>query len=273
MNVRADFQKRYVHTERVYFLLVIFFITSFLTYIHNGKVSSETRSRDLAYNSWVILTRDSDMFREVRTRDILISNSQNDAYETNAGSFYYNTGIRLTYLFQTVSIWPDINTCKVAGHCNLSDVRKHVLSVYPNLDRIPQIATSIKDKRPGDWVAQNLRPGVLSRSKIWDFDIFPMTPSTMVAFIAPYDETKTTASVDFRKLRFVTISSSPKLEFSPSFANVCLARDSENGSPSISKGGLMLTYWKVPVNGKAPGGKSVESPLTVDIRDLNAGSC
>lgn len=273
MGVRASFQKRYVHTGRVYIVLALFFVTFFLTYIHNGKVANETRGRDLAYNSWVILTKDSNTFREVKTRDILISNSQNDAYETNAGSFYYNTGIRLTYLFQTVSIWPNINTCKAVDHCNLSDVRKHVIAVYPNLDRIPPIATSIKDKRPGDWVAQNLRPGVLSKSTIWDFDIFPMTASTMVAFIAPYDETKPTATVNFRKLRFVTIASGSHLEFPPSFANVCLVQDRQGGSASIHKGGLMLTYWKVPITGKSPDGKSIVSPLTVDIRDLNAGSC
>lgn len=269
----SKIMKYYVNADRIRIIVILFFILSFLTFSHNYRLAIGTTDRDFSYNSWQILTKNSNLFEEVKTRDILISSNQNDAYETNAGSFYYNTGIRLVYLFNTVSIWPNYSTCLLEKNCALTDVRHKVITVLPNLERGPIVASSRTQKLVEDWVSMNMKPGALDNSKIWDFDIYLMTPRTMIAFLAPYDESKFSASVKLRQLRFVTISSSSNQEFSPAISNICLVRDSSKGPATFSQNGLKVTYWRVPTIGRTPNGKPTFAKTSIDIRTLNTGTC
>jgi hypothetical protein len=95
-----------------------------INFNHNLRVSNENTGRNFQYKSWQILTREATLFENVKTADIFISNNQNDAFETNAGSFYANTGIRLAYLFNTSSVFPNILDCQFTTNCKLGGVRQ-----------------------------------------------------------------------------------------------------------------------------------------------------
>lgn len=274
MSMRKKLLKKYVFADRILVLLMLFFVVFSANYVHNSKVANETRSRDFAFNAWQLLTKDSNLFNSVKTKDALISSSSNDAFETNAGSFYWNTGIRLSYLFNAGIIWPEYAKCPtVSSGCPLPDVRARVIRTVPNLQRGSFVPVGRNLKQMDDWVNINSVPGALNGIHIWWFDIYLMTPKTMVALIAPFDESALSASIKFKDLRFVTISSAPKLEFSPSMSKVCLVRDTKASVEPIKSNGLTLNYWKVPAVGTAPGGKPITIQKTVDIRGLGAGAC
>ena len=102
------------------FSTIIAFIST-MTLAHNLQFSVETNARDFTYSSWQILTQESDLFKDVQNGDAFLSKSQNDAYETNAGSFYVNSGIRLTALFNTIIIFPEYGKCEESDGCALSN--------------------------------------------------------------------------------------------------------------------------------------------------------
>lgn len=274
MNLRKNLLRRYVYADRFFIFLFIFFSVFFANYVHNSKVANETRGRDFAFNSWQVLTHYSNLFENVKTKDALISSNSNDAFETNAGSFYWNTGIRLSYLFNSGIIWPEISKCpQVSNSCVLPDVRARVIRTVPNLQRGSFVPVGRDLKKMDDWVNLNSIPGALNGIHIWWFDIYLMTPKTMVALIAPFDESAVTASVQFKALRFVTISDASSSEFSPSMSKVCLVRDTQTASTNGKFGGLTMTYWKVPDVGHSRGGKPIAVPAVMDIRGLVAGPC
>lgn len=274
MTVRKNLLRKYVYADRILIFLLLFFFIFFANYVHNSKVANESRSRDFAFNAWQLVTKDSNIFNLVKTKDAMISSSSNDAFETNAGSFYWNTGIRLSYLFNSSIIWPEYAKCPtVSSACPLPDVRARVIRTVPNLQRGTFVPVGRNLRNLDDWVNMNSVPGALEGIHIWWFDIYLMTPKTMVALIAPFDESVATASVKFKDLRFVTISSAPKLEFSPSLSNVCLIRDSQASGDTVRANGLTLTYWKVPISGKTPTRQPAVIPSVMDIRGLAAGSC
>lgn len=274
MKARRKLQKKYVYTDRIIIVLLCFALSMFFNYVHNSKVADETRSRDFSYNAWQLVTKDSKMFKEVKTRDVFISANQNDAFETNAGSFYWNTGIRLAYLFNVNIVWPQYSSCnQVSMHCSLPDVRRIIVKTFPNLQRGAFVPVGRNIKQADDWVNVNSKPGALDKSRIWWFDIYLMTPKTMIVILAPFDESAKTASINFSDFKLVTISKADKQEFTPAMSNVCLVRDTQTSSTSVKSNGLTMTYWKVPSTGHSPGGKPIVVPTTMDIRGLAAGAC
>ncbi len=274
MKVRERLGKKYVYTDRIIIVLICFMLSMFFNYVHNSRVAGETKSRDFSYNSWQLLTKDSTMFKGVKTRDLFISANQNDAFETNAGSFYWNTGIRLAYLFNASIVWPQFPNCRqVTEQCSLPDVRNSVAKVFPNLQRGAFVPVGRNIKATDDWINVNMKPGALDKSRIWWFDIYLMTPKTMIAFLSPMLESAPTASINFSDFKLVTISNADKQEFTPAMSGICLVRDTQSSNTSLKSGGLTMTYWKLPLIGHGPGGKPITVPSVMDIRGLAAGAC
>ena len=201
------------HEARIRQISTVFALIMIVNFNHNWRVSGETTVRNFQYNSWQDLTKNSKIFAGVKESDIFISSNQNDAYETNAGSFYANTGIRLAYLFNTKSIFPDFTDCLLGSSCTLSGVRQRSIAVLPNLTRgtfVPKLADK---SRIDDWVGINSRKGALDQSTIWAFDMFLLTPTTYFSYLAPFLDDETQAKIDFTKLKVVTITSNSKNDF------------------------------------------------------------
>jgi cellulose synthase/poly-beta-1,6-N-acetylglucosamine synthase-like glycosyltransferase len=250
-------------------LFAYFSIILVLNFNHNWRVAGENTGRNFQYKSWQELTRNSDLFREVRNSDIFISTNQNDAFETNAGSFYANTGIRLAYLFNTNSVFPDFRKCALNSDCDLTGVRQKAISTLPNLTRGTYVPRKADITRIDDWVGINIREDALKNSTIWAFDMFLLTPTTYFSYLAPFLENEEQATINFSSLRVVTVTSNAKNEFVPAIAGICLvqAGNSEN------QGGLLMTEWKVPSSAYDPSGTSVIPREILDYREIQVGAC
>ena len=250
-------------------IIALFVVILIVNFNHNLRVSTENTARNFQYKSWQILTKEAALFKDVKTSDIFISNNQNDAFETNAGSFYANTGIRLAYLFNTSSVFPNIVDCQLSMNCKLSGVRQKSISTIPNLTRGTFVPKRNDSQRIDDWVGINSRPGALDDSTIWAFDMFLLTPSTYFSYLTPFLDNEAESRIDFTDLRAATVTNSQSNEFIPAIANVCLIPDGETKTVS----NFLLTYWKVPVDPKSPSGTSVMERESLDFREIQAGSC
>jgi hypothetical protein len=248
---------------------VIFALIVIINFNHNWRVSGENTIRNFQYNSWQQLTKESSLFNDVKDSDIFISTNQNDAFETNAGSFYANTGIRLAYLFNTNSVFPDFNTCTSDSACQLTGVRQKSIATLPNLTRgtfVPKLADKT---RIDDWVGINSKKGALDKSTIWAFDMYLLTPTTYFSYLAPFLEDEVQAQINFSKLKVIMITSNPKNDFGPAIANICLVQESEGRS----KSGMLITQWEVPISAVDPSGAPVTPPTNLDFRQIQAGTC
>lgn len=257
------------HKARIRQISTVFAIIMIVNFNHNLRVSGENTVRNFQYNSWQELTRNSNVFASVKEKDIFISTNQNDAFETNAGSFYANTGIRLAYLFNTNSVFPNFTACTLGSNCTLTGVRQKSIATLPNLTRgtfVPKLADK---SRIDDWVGINSRKGALDGSTIWAFDMFLLTPTTYFSYLAPFLDDETQAKIDFRKLRVVTVTSNVKNDFGPAIANVCLAQDGAR----MGQSGLLMTHWKVPEEALDPSGAFIRLPSSLDFREIQAGIC
>lgn len=240
-----------------------------LNLIHNLKVSNENRTREFQYQAWQTLTKSVSFFDEVKNSDIFISSNQNDAFETNAGSFYANSGKRLAYMFNTSVIWPDFAQCQVIADCKLVSVREKSISTIPNLTRGTFAPKLLASKQIDDWVGINSKENALSKSTIWAFDMFLMTPSTYFSYLVPFVSNEKQAQVDFLKLKVAMVTNKTKSEFRPAISNVCLDKVGEIQGNSSQ----FLTIWAVPKLGIDPSGAPIKSPEALDFKQLQAGTC
>jgi len=250
-------------------IISLFTLILIVNFNHNWRVASENTVRNFQYKSWQQLTKDSRMFENVKDSDIFISNNQNDAFETNAGSFYANTGIRLAYLFNTNSIFPDYRSCAFESACTLTGVREKSIATLANLTRGTFVPKLDDKTRVDDWVGINLKKGSLDESTIWAFDILLLTPTTYFSYLAPFLDDEMQAMIDFTKLNAVTITSNSKNDFGPAIANICLVQDGKK----IAQNGSLMTYWKVPEEAINPSGELTKNRTSLDFREIEVGTC
>jgi|688.fasta_scaffold110309_2 hypothetical protein len=221
--------------------IVAFLFT--ITLAHNFQFSIETNARDFAYSSWQVLTQESELFDNVKNGDAFLSKSQNDSYETNAGSFYVNSGIRLTALFNSTIIFPDYEKCEEYNNCALTNVREKMIATLPNLSRGEIVTPKKKNLIQNDWVQTNLKNKTLEKSKIWIFDAYPIATETFVSYLIPTVETESTLTLDTNNTRLVTIRSKKSPILKPSISGECLIEDKEKNSTDKTK---ILKYWNLP---------------------------
>ena len=237
---------------------------------HNTNVAEEVNTREFVYRSWQILTQqNSVMFEEVKSGDFFISNSQNDAFETNAGSFYSNTGVRLSYMYKTEILFPEVKECLLEKGCDLPSIRERIIQSFPNLKRGDFAPKSIRTKSEEDWINFAIENNYPQVKGLWVFDMFLMTPRTYFMYLVPIMNTSAGVFVDFRKLRATTLTSASVEEFRPSMSGVCLNRS----MPSRNVDGHILSNWKVNEPYLNPAGEIIEPVFTLDMRKLEAGSC
>ena len=266
-SITEQLSAKYQNSFRLTVVTFIIAIVFVLNQAHNGQIANETKGRDNSYYSWRALTAHDSFFSAVSDRDIFISNSQNDAYETNAGSFYHFTGKRLVYLFRTVSVWPEFENCKLESDCVLDRARERVVNILPTLNRLGPDPQNERQMTRNDWVKENLRPGILDRSKIWLFDIFPMTANTLVAYLGQNLDNNLSASINAQELRVATLTRGASLEFRPSMSGLCLEEVPDKEKESKRKFRVDVKLWRVPQNDLA------EGPKVLDFRSLNIGTC
>jgi hypothetical protein len=219
-------------------------ILLFLNASHNILVAEENKGRNFQYDAWDALTAQKSIFEGVKSRDIFISNNQDDAYETNAGKFYYNSGIRLSYLFKTNIIYPEKISCISESECDLLPVKEIATQRLGNLVRSGAGTKTWGDfnNESVDWIESNRAPGVLNNSKVWAFDMFPISQSTYISYLAPFIENRKIPTLDFSKIRFFTVENSTKPLLSPSANGFCFNLKTQY----LSNNGLVVKVWELP---------------------------
>ena len=227
----------------------------FLNASHNILVAEENKGRNFQYDAWEALTKQKNIFVGVKDRDIFISNNQDDAYETNAGKFYYNSGIRLSNLFKTNIIYPEDITCISESKCDLLPVKDIAVQRLGNLVRTGAGTKTWNDfkSKSLDWVESNRVPGALENSKVWAFDMFLISQSTYISYLAPFIENRKIPTVDFNKIRIFTVEKSIKPLLSPAVNNICFNLNTQY----VANNGLVVKVWELPI------------PVTSDNSTLN----
>jgi len=264
----------YVGSWRVGVSNVVIPIVLALTFLHNSIIVEQTKARDLLYDSWEIVTVHTELFNAVQDRDALISRNQNDAYETNAGSFYYFTGKRLTYLYQPQALWPEFGNCLTDSDCVLPPAKTRVLGAIPNLKRNNSFSESLTRNSFGDdWIDQLLKPGFLDGIDFWAFELFAMTPNTSAAYLIPISSTDKTDFLNVNNLSFYTITRNNRNEFTPAFNGVCLREKSLGQFVEVNSNQYFVSEWFLPENGVSPSGERVSDVPQSLIQQQEVGSC
>ena len=229
-------------------------VVLFLTVSHNYAVAQETRNRELNYESWLALHRDGSLFVEMKSGDSAISQSANFAYETNPAAFYVESGIRLTsihpllYLFTAEEL-----ECKENATCELPEIRPRIARELTNMltfDSKRSFNIGV-DKVPteGDFVWRSLRPEAIATSRLWIFDLYPVTSRSFIAFTAPLSSDQLELnSGDLLLVKTEVIEEGFDREnLKPSLGGVCLTEKSE--LRKVSGPGdypLVMSFWKFP---------------------------
>lgn len=229
-----------------------------LTVSHNYAVAKETRNRELNYESWNALHKDGYLFKKMESGDGAISQTVNFAYETNPGNFYSRSGIRLTgiYYFVPGYLYSESEIqCWGEQKCLLPDLRSRITTQLSNSivtdseNKFEKLRSGYGPAEAGDWVQQSLRPDRVMSSKLWIFDLYPVSGSTFVAFTVPLHSDQ--LEVDLAELRFVQLvrlsSDGPQESLKPSLAGVCLTEVPKSqriaGTADFP---LIMTFWKFP---------------------------
>jgi hypothetical protein len=218
----------------------------FLNSSHNILVAEESKGRNFQYDAWAALTKQKNIFEGVRDRDIFISNNQDDAYETNAGKFYFNSGIRLSYLFKTNIIYPEKISCISESKCDLLPVKEIAVQRLGNLVRTGAGAKTWSDFEYSsmDWIESNRMPSVLQDSKVWAFDMFPISQSTYISYLIPFIENRKIPTVDSTKMKIFTVEDSLIPLLRPAIHNICFNTNTQY----MSNNGLVVNVWELPTS-------------------------
>ena len=229
-----------------------------LTMSHNYAVAMETRNRELNYESWNALHKDGYLFENMRSGDGAISRTHNFAYETNPGNFYSRSGIRLTgiYYFVPGYLYSESEIqCWEEEICKLPDLRSRVTTQLSNFlvsdsqDTYEKLKSGYGTAEAGDWVQQSLRPDRIMSSKLWIFDLYPVSGSTFVAFTVPVYSDQ--LEIDLAKLRFVQLvrldAAGPQEIIRPSLAGTCLTEvRGSTRTAGTADYSLVMTSWQFP---------------------------
>ena len=235
---------------------------------HNWIVSGENSARGFQYEAWQTLTKNSNMFDEVEDSDIFVSQNQNDAFENNAGSFYRNTGIRLAYMYNTKTIFPNFSECLIESNCKLTEIRKKTFKTLSNLTR-GFVPLKVGEVENSDWVNFNISSGLDKIQTIWAFDVFLLTPGTYVSYLVPFIENEVNSEVKFNELKVTTVTNLSTNEYSPAIAGICLI---QNGEPEAHSD-LLMTEWKLPEFDSAQANSKLQFDPVIDYRKLQFGMC
>ena len=231
-----------------------FFITLFLVIaiilndFHNIKVADETRSRALLYESFRSLTEQKVFFEGVESGDVFISKTQDDAYESNRGQFFYRTGIRLAGMLQPRIIWPEVESCEIPSVCNLELSRNRIKERLGNFVRSNESKSVGSGKQRLDWVDEFIKRQTSETSDIWIFEIFLLTNNTVVALLVPVLQIKSKDIPDIDRARIATISNYDFEMLRPSLAGYCTVPDYELSDLDLvnkTVSDLKIRYWKM----------------------------
>jgi len=238
--------------------VVIYATVLVVTVSHNYAVARDTRNRELNYESWLALHRDGYLFEEMNDGDGVITQTNNFAYETNPANFYVQSGIRLSGMFFPPYMFSESEqACAKAGECKWPDLRQRIAGqlvnglVADSKDKYDKLRKGAQPLTQGDWVFQSLQPEKLASSRLWVFDLYPVSAETFIAFSSPLASDQ--LEIEPRGLRYVQLAriatGGESQQLKPSLAGICLVEIIEEAKVVGPRSyPLSMTMWKFPDN-------------------------
>jgi hypothetical protein len=238
-------------------MIIVAGLLGILNYNHNANFSVTTNSRDFLYKSWNIITKDSILFTQLQNGDSIVSSTSNDAFEMNAGTFFANTGVRLSYLFNAGIVWPQFSKCYDRTKCSLGGFDARIGEILPNLLR-NSMTSKVNTSHNPEWAAQLIRNKLWVSRKKYYLDVIPLSQANVGVVFAEITKFNPTATITTSSLKISTVSESKLFKWKPKIGKYC---STLLGKP-MKKSGDYVAYWEI---------KSAEPNL--DIRDLTFGVC
>jgi hypothetical protein len=246
------------------FLLALYLFIFITNYINNSTHANNTKSRDFEYNTWKEITKNTNLFDPINSRDFLIARNQNDAYEYNAATFYKYTGKRLAYFFKTEIIYPEISNCELSPTCILENPKKISIEKLRNLNRIKN--PTIKDVE-ADWVVNNMLSSEIELASVWATDLIRLNDNAIFTYLIKFDDVSGSAVVDLSTFRALLIINGD-IEFKPSFAKQCLAKTGTFKSGLTSD--YSISQWSF---NEKTSQKFLENGDFIDYKETSVGTC
>jgi hypothetical protein len=246
-------------------LIALMFLCAYTLNFHeNIKIAETTNNRNLQYKTWSEITKHTNLFDNVKTRDFLIARNQNDAYEYNAATFYKYTKKRLAYFYNTSTIYPEIAACSQLDKCLLPNPKPISITKLGTLNRIDN--PTLSDAK-SDWVVNNIFSPEINLSSVWATDLVNLTQDMIFVYVAKFDEKSENAFIDTSTFRSFLIAKSGNI-ISPKFGEVCLLKSKLNTANFDSA--YSITEWVIP--GQKSSEKQKQSSL-INYVDANVGTC
>ena len=234
-------------------LVALMFLCAYTLNFHeNIKIAETTNNRNLQYKTWSEITKHTNLFDNVKTRDFLIARNQNDAYEYNAATFYKYTKKRLAYFYNTSTIYPEIAACSQLDKCLLPNPKPISITKLGTLNRIDN--PTLSDAK-SDWVVNNIFSPEINLSSVWATDLVNLTQDMIFVYVAKFDEKSENAFIDTSTFR-------------SKFGEMCLLKSKSNTANFDSA--YSITEWVIP--GQKSSEKQKQSSL-INYVDANVGTC
>ena len=251
---------------------------------HNLNVAQTTKAREILVKTWEKALSESWATESVSEGDIILSRTQDNAFESNVGQFFYRTGIRLGGLIQPRLVWQNYEECSLQSACSLGNMKNRVNGVISNFRR------SLPDSEIGslqkvqfrrnlgsqqDWVEYYLINKLIDKASFWNMEIFLLTSKTGILYIVPLADNND-VKIDFTSLKLVMFTKGDSPEFTPSAEDICLVNQTKSHIITEEEKGISVTYWELPkleIDYISPSGERVSAPIDPILGKLSIGSC
>lgn len=175
--------------------------------LNNESIANSSHARDESVDAWDILLGQSDFFEQVKSGDIFVSPSNDDAFERNAGDFYAKTGIHLGISLRPVDIWS--LECLDDLNCTLSELRPRLAAILKDrLARRKFFPQELIKSIGTDWIDQQVMSENAFRSEIFYFNFIPVGDGIHIAIVAPLQEVQSNSIVNMEQAQLIAISAS-----------------------------------------------------------------
>jgi len=252
--------------KKIYSILVAaMFLSAFtLNFVENLKIAETTNNRNLQYNTWGEITKHTNLFDNVRSRDFMIATNLNDSYEYNTATFYKYTGKRLAYFYNTSTIYPEIASCRLLDKCLLPHPKPMSITKLGTLNRVEN--PSISDAK-ADWVVNNLLSTEINLSLVWATDLINLTQDVIFVYVAKFDEKSENAFIDTSTFRSFLLAKKEN-SISPKFGKMCLLKSKSKVANFDSA--YYITEWLIPTQKNSEENDEI---TLINYADANVGTC
>jgi hypothetical protein len=232
-------------------------LVSIITFSSNLAFVEGTKEREPYSKLWQAATNNNYLFQNVGDKDVVISQSYNDAYDINVADLFQRKDLRLAGMISPDYLWNNYNNCsnKMYEDCPLTYKLEDVQRVIGN-----------GSQSQNDWPDQMSKKGALDESKFWFFNTTLFTKNEGVAYIFPIDTNSSNLSIDIENGRVISVNLNQPTSLNISMNGQCLAKIASEIEVVTDLGEAYMSIWKFEL-----GENLIQKKI--DPRYLSIGIC